>query len=198
MTPSESEADARLGVAIAALRKITDKTAVSSPMGSMHLAGKLFQLKEDQAIAQAALDAIGDVATKAGSISSGPAPQTHDVSGYDGEHGQSPPRPGHGTVSGQRTLRAATDALPVGARVRFIKKIGELPQDGWTIAKQPLDACSLYVVKHDSGGELCMRAEDMERLAVETGSMSDAREIMDHELYLIEQWRRENERRRAQ
>lgn len=43
-------------------------------------------------------------------ISIGSAPQTHDVSSYDGEHGLSP-RPGHGPASGQRTTRADTDGL---------------------------------------------------------------------------------------
>jgi hypothetical protein len=42
--------------------------------------------------------------------SSGSAPSIHDVSGFADEHGNRP-LSGHGSVSDQRTTRAATDAL---------------------------------------------------------------------------------------
>lgn len=43
-------------------------------------------------------------------ISSGSAPQIHDVNGFADEHAAIAPSSGHGTVCDQRTTRAATNA----------------------------------------------------------------------------------------
>lgn len=71
-------------------------------------------------------------------ISIGSAPQTHDVSSYDGEHGLSP-RPGHGTASGQRTTRADTNASDLN------------PDEVVEALKQACQECACTLRERESG-----------------------------------------------
>lgn len=94
-----------------------------------------------------------------GGISSGSAPQVHDVRSYDGEHGQQPPRPGHGTASDQRTTRAATDDPDL---------------TGWTSGGIRLDRHPLISATY----RLCLKAEAVPASEAATAASSAAWDLL--------------------